>query len=108
MKLQVSLPLLTAVFLGGVANAGTIVRWYGCNNEYQQTITGADGSCTNISGFKETNLCGVWVPPPGTDRCEFYTTGCFVPGGTTYTCSVRSGRCDTRDWKALKAYRCWT
>ena len=107
MKLSTSIPLFAAVLLSSTAEAGTIVRWYGCNGESRETRT-IGSECTNISGFLRTNLCGVWVPPPGTDHCEFYTTPCGFPGGITYTCSVRSGRCNTRDWRALRSYRCWS
>ena len=105
MKLQASLPLVASLLLG-VAQAGTIVRWYGCSGEYQQTETNGDG-CTNVSGFKTDNLCQVWVPPPGTDRCEFYTTSCGNPFGSTYKCNVGSSRCETRNWPAIDSYRCY-
>lgn len=104
MKLQSYLPALLAIL--GCAEAGTIVRWYGCSGEYQQTQTTGDG-CTNISGWKNTNLCGIYVPPPGSDRCEFYTTGCGVPWGDTYECSVQSGKCDATSWNAIESYRCY-
>jgi hypothetical protein len=104
MKLQVCTFILLA--LGG-AKANTIVKWYGCGGEYQQTET-TDKGCTNVKGFKNTNLCSVFVPPPGTDHCEFYTTRCWIPWGDTYKCSVASGKCNARSWKAIESYRCWT
>ncbi|BCS19073.1 uncharacterized protein APUU_11901A [Aspergillus puulaauensis] len=99
---------LTSLALISAATAGTIVRWHGCvEGEYKQTIT--DGSsCAAVSGFLNTNLCRVEVPPPGRDHCTFYTNGCWNPfDGDTYEC--RAGEaCDTRAWKAIASYKCWT
>lgn len=106
MKFQSFLPFLTALSVPLSLVEATQVNWYGCSNEFQRTDTTGTG-CTNISGWKQTNLCGVWVPPPDNDRCEFYTTACGIPWGTTYHCSVSSGRCDAGPWKAISSYRCW-
>lgn len=103
MKPQLGLSKLMLFFAGAQA---TIVDWYGCSGEYQRTQTTNTG-CTNVSGFKTDNLCGVVVPPPGTDRCEFYTTACLNPFGDTYTCSVSSGRCNAQPWAAIDSYRCY-
>ncbi|KAM7186131.1 hypothetical protein V8F20_011537 [Naviculisporaceae sp. PSN 640] len=92
----------------GTANAGTIVRWYGCDGEYEQTITNGDGECTNIGGWKTNNLCGIWVPPEGKDTCEFYTTYCWVPWHDTYYCNVSPDRCNAGPWQAISSYKCWT
>jgi hypothetical protein len=103
MKPQISLPMFTLLIAGAQA---TIVDWYGCSGEHQRTQT-TDTGCTNVSGFKTDNLCGVWVPPPGNDHCEFYTTGCGDPFYDTYYCSVSSGRCNAQPWEAINSYRCY-
>ncbi|KAJ3487671.1 hypothetical protein NLG97_g6360 [Lecanicillium saksenae] len=99
--------VISALALAGAAVAGTQVNWYGCSGESDRTVAN-EGGCTNVAGFHTTNLCGILVPPPGTDRCEFYTTSCGNPFGDTYYCSVASGRCDTRHWPAIDSYRCWS
>lgn len=99
--------ILAPLVLAAGAHANTIVRWYGCKGEYQQTETTGDG-CTNIEGWKNSDLCGVWVPPPGSDRCEFYTEPCWSPFGSTYKCSVSSGRCNAGPWEGIESYRCYT
>ncbi|CBF90378.1 uncharacterized protein ANIA_11257 [Aspergillus nidulans FGSC A4] len=79
--MQILSTTLTVMSLMSAVTANTIVRWHGCSGEYQETQTTGDG-CTNVSGFKTENLCSVEVPPPGTDRCEFYSTACDVmPSG---------------------------
>ncbi|KAH8723554.1 hypothetical protein GQ44DRAFT_728607 [Phaeosphaeriaceae sp. PMI808] len=103
---------LTLAFLATLAasvNAGTQVNWYGCSGESGPTVYegGLLHLATNVDGWRRTNLCGVYVPPPGNDRCNFYTVGKGEIGGTTYTCSVASGRCNTRDWQAIRSYECW-
>ncbi|KAJ6439303.1 phosphorylcholine phosphatase [Purpureocillium lavendulum] len=104
MQSQLALSLIVVLAAGAQA-ANTIVRWHGCGGEYQQTETTGDG-CTNVSGFKTENLCKVVVPPPGTDRCEFYTTGCGNPFGSTYYCNAGQ-TCDTASWDAIDSYRCY-
>lgn len=104
MKFSI-ISLISVAALGVEAN--TIVEWGGCQGEKQRT-SAPGGDCTNISGWKNSDLCSVWVPPPGTDRCEFYTTGCGNPFGTTYYCSVASGKCNAQPWKAIESYRCWS
>ncbi len=89
-----------------VVLADTQVNWSGCSGERGNTKSG-DGDCTNVAGFRTSNLCEVYVPPPGTDRCEFYTTPCGVPWGDTYYCSVASGKCNARPWNAIRSFRCW-
>ncbi|PWI74140.1 hypothetical protein PCL_09416 [Purpureocillium lilacinum] len=104
MKVQTALPIIVALVSGAQA-ASTIVRWHGCGGENQQTQTNGD-DCTNVSGFKTDNLCKVEVPPPGTDRCEFYTTMCGNPFGTTYYCNAGQ-TCDASSWEAIDSYRCY-
>jgi len=104
MKVQTAIPIIVALVSGAQA-ASTIVRWHGCGGENQQTQTNGD-DCTNVSGFKTENLCKVEVPPPGTDRCEFYTTMCGNPFGTTYYCNAGQ-TCDASSWEAIDSYRCY-
>src|SRR3569833_3444745 len=54
-ELQVVLPMLMALMAGVWANV--VVSWDGCIGEFQQTEATNEG-CTNVSGFKEDNLCG--------------------------------------------------
>ncbi|KAF2686746.1 hypothetical protein K458DRAFT_386707 [Lentithecium fluviatile CBS 122367] len=107
MKLQFVLPLLLPLL--GMAEVGTQVNWYGCDGEYGVTVYegGALHLATNVDGWRRTNLCGVWVLPPGTNHCNFYTVGKGEIGGTTCTCSVESGRYNARPWNAIKSYECW-
>ncbi len=90
--------------LAGV-QADTIVDWYGCGGEYEQTDTGGDG-CIDISGWKSDDLCGILVPPPGTDVCQFYTAEGCNPESGTYSCSVASGQCNAGPWASIVSYRC--
>ncbi|KAI9375551.1 hypothetical protein BJX61DRAFT_118096 [Aspergillus egyptiacus] len=104
--MQILSTTLTVMSLMMAAATGTIVRWHGCGGEYQQTETVDDG-CTNVSGFKTVNLCSVVVPPPGTDRCEFYTNACWNPfGGATYYCNAGQ-TCNAASWDAIDSYRCY-
>jgi hypothetical protein len=103
--MQILSTTLTVMSLMSAVTANTIVRWHGCSGEYQETQTTGDG-CTNVSGFKTENLCSVEVPPPGTDRCEFYSTACGNPFGTTYYCNAGQ-TCNARSWIAIDSYRCY-
>lgn len=107
MKLQLALPLLLPLL--GMVEAGTQVNWYGCSGEYGVTVYegGILHLATNVDGWRRTNLCGVWVPPPGSDHCNFYTVSAGDFSGTTYTCTVASGRCNAQPWEAIRSYECW-
>ena len=106
MQLQTTLPILMTLAAGARAG-GTTVKWFSCGSDKQTTVTEGE-SCTNVSGFKTANLCRIEVPPPGRDRCEFYTTSCGVPSffGKTYHCGVGQN-CDTSGWDAIDSYRCY-
>jgi hypothetical protein len=104
MQLQTILPTVIALAAGAQA-AGTTVKWFSCGSDSQTTVTEGD-SCTNVSGFKTENLCRIEVPPPGSDRCEFYTTMCGNPFGKTYNCDA-GHVCDTSGWDAIDSYRCY-
>ena len=101
MKFQVAVPMLMTLVAGAQANV--LVSWYGCGGEFQQTET-TDEGCTNVSGFKHDNLCGVEV---GSNHCDFYTTSCFVSWGSTYTCSASDGKCNAQPWESISSYRCY-
>ncbi|CEJ92871.1 hypothetical protein VHEMI08499 [[Torrubiella] hemipterigena] len=99
--MKFAVPVILALVSAAQA---TQVNWEICNGGVEKT--NSDG-CTNVSGAKEDNLCGITIPPPGTDYCEFYTTGCGNPFGSTYRCSVSDGHCNARSWKSIASYRCW-
>jgi|SRR3569833_102498 len=101
-ELQVVLPMLMALMAGVWANV--VVSWDGCIGEFQQTEA-TDEGCTNVSGFKEDNLCGVAV---GSNHCDFYTTACGVPWGSTYSCSHSDGECNAQSWASIESYRFYT
>lgn len=100
MKFQLALPMLATL----VGAQGLMVEWFGCKQEYQITNVRDEG-CTNVSGFKNDNLCGVKIIPHG--HCDFYTSSCFRPGWTKRTCNARDGRCDTTAWPAIYSYQCF-
>jgi hypothetical protein len=102
MKSQIA--SITLALLAGAHAASTQVNWYGCDGAVQVTHSDGD-SCTNVSGMKSDNLCKVFVPPPGTDRCEFYSTMCGNPFGSTWYCNAGQ-TCDATNWE-VDSYRCY-
>lgn len=101
MKPQVAFALLAPV----VGAQSVLVEWFGCSGAREFTDARDEG-CTNVSGWKTDNLCGVDIASPK-GHCDFYTTACFSSGGSTFTCSYRDGKCEARNWPAIRAYRCF-
>lgn len=93
-----------ALQASGVHAAYVLVTWGECHSTYQEVTQAQDEVCTNVSDMKSKNLCRLSVDYK---YCDFYTTSCFVPWGTTKRVSSSDGTVDVSGWPSIASYACY-